>query len=232
MTALRVSFGATAAAVFAFAAWTLPARADLVPDGNVPVPVELTIDGQGAFPDTSFVLLGCHSDRHQLGFVKPNEPLRCKTKMPATVYAVPTKDVKPLHDLFAKEVGWGTERSEAEKLLEKTPTCSGKITENTLVDRAKSIDFLSARYALEKTATGCSIKKVGETVPHSSSGPGPASAAPPVSPPVTTKSACSASVGPISSAPLVGFGLAASSLLRRRSRRSSLACQRSARGGT
>lgn len=202
-----------------------PAAADLVPDGKTPVAIELTIDGQAAFADTTFVVLGCNSDRHQVGFAKASEALRCKTKMPANVYAVPTKELKPLQDLVAKDLGWASEGIEARKLLEKTPSC-GTIAENTMVEKSKNITFLTARYSLEKTASGCAIKKIGETVAQTSPAAAtPASAAtsaaaPASSAPPPAKSGCATTPGPDTSAPIgaLGLGVVIAGLVLRRRR--------------
>jgi hypothetical protein len=211
----RVGLGIAALAVVAVA---VPAAADLVPDGKTYAPVELTLDNQAAFTDATIVVLGCNSEgggRHQVAFAKPSEPLRCGVKLPPTVYAVPNKDVKPLRDLVAKDSGWAAEGIEGRKLLEKQPTC-GTIDEKTLVDKSQAVTFFTARYALEKTASGCSIKKVGETVAQtavSASGSAAASASasasgapPPASGSAAADPAPSASAAPAAGAAKSGCG--------------------------
>lgn len=180
-----------AAAVTAVLSFTpSAARADLLPDGMTHVPVEIALDNQNAMPDTSLVLVGCSSPeggRHSFEIAKPGAASRCSIKMGITVYAIPTKDVKPLEELRAKDVGWAEEGQQVKKLTEKATEC-GKINETSLVETSKKIAFLTARYSLEKTTTGCSIKKVGETVPQTAS-----SGAPSATPSSSASSAPSAS---------------------------------------
>jgi hypothetical protein len=117
------------------------------------------------------VLVGCSNPdggRHSFDIAKPGAVSKCNIKMGITVYAIPTKDAKPLEELRAKDVGWAEEGQQVKKLTEKATEC-GKMNENSLVETSKKITFLTARYSLEKTATGCSIKKVGETVPQTAS---------------------------------------------------------------
>jgi hypothetical protein len=197
-----------------------PASADLLPPGKTYVPLSLTLDGQAAFGDTTFVVLGCSSaeGRHQVAFAKPAEALVCKTKAPPTVHAVAAKDLKPLQDLVAKDLGWAAEGIEARKLVEKAPSC-GAIDEKTLVESTRNVTMLAARYAIEKTTTGCSLKKVGETVTQTSSpasaaataSAAPSAAAAPATPasPPAKSSGCSASTRARSDGGLfAGLGLA------------------------
>lgn len=161
---LRRIFTLAAALATPLLALSPAARADIIPDGKTFVPLMLTLDGQDAFKDTTLVIAGCNSEngRHYVAFAKPNEVLVCRVKMAPVVHAIPTADRKAIEDLVAKDVGWGTEGIEVRKLLEKAPAC-GTIEESTLVDTSAGIKEVAARYAIEKTASGCSLKKVSST---------------------------------------------------------------------
>jgi hypothetical protein len=180
---------------------SLPARADLLPEGQTYVPLTLTLDGQDAFKDTTFVILGCNSvdGRHQVAFASA-KPSECKVKMFPTVYAIATKDKKPLEDLVAKDLGWAQEGIEAKKLLDKKPEC-GAIQEQTLVPKDQGITGVVAKYNLEKAADGkCSVKKVSSV--QAKTAP-PASASASVAPAASGSSApasASASSAPATSA--------------------------------
>jgi hypothetical protein len=154
-------------AFFAATSASVTARADLLPEGMHYVPIELTLDGQDAVKDATIVVQGCNEKggRHAFTIAKPGELLECHAvKRPLEVRAVPKKDMKPVEDLYAKNLGWGAELGEAEKLLAKAPSC-GKAELNGLVETSKNIDHLVAKYQIEKTAAGCSLKKIGDLAP-------------------------------------------------------------------
>lgn len=137
------------------------ASADLLPEGKTYVPMLLTLEGQDAFKDTTFVILGCNSKegRHTVAFATAAQ-MECRVKHAPVVYAIPTKEKKPLEDLVAKDLGWGAEGGEARKLLEKKTSC-GTIEESTLVDRTANIASVVAKFQIEKGEGGkCSLKKV------------------------------------------------------------------------
>ena len=137
------------------------ANADLLPDNMTYVPVKLTLDGQESLADTSVVIQNCaKSGAHAFTIAKPGETLECRTvKRALDVRAVPKKDIKPLEDLLAANKGWALELGEADKLLAKAPSC-GKVEVNGLVERAKNIDHILAKYAVAKAGAGCSLKKI------------------------------------------------------------------------
>ncbi|HEU4537932.1 MAG TPA: hypothetical protein VFS00_27620 [Polyangiaceae bacterium] len=142
-----------------------PALADVALPGMTHVPLELTLDGQAAFSGAEIVVLHCNSadGRHIVGFAKPDAPLACKTKMPPIVYAVPKKEAAELRALVAKDLGWGSEFGEAEKLLEKAAKC-GEIGESTYLEDKLGVAKVVGRYALDKGAAGaCSLRKVSWT---------------------------------------------------------------------
>lgn len=208
-----------------------PAHADVVPGGMKHVPLELTVEGQQAFEGTTFVVFGCSADsRHTLTIAKPSQPVTCKTiKTAPVVYAVPTKDLKPIEELIAKDVGWGMEQTEMQKLLEKVPLC-GSISEQTLVEESKGLTSLSARYAVEKSANGCSVKKLapGETAPSATASPSgattpakasnPAAPAPAAGSAPVAKSGCATAAGGATATSHAALVLlaACAALLRRR----------------
>lgn len=141
------------------------ARADVLPEGMQNVPVQITLDGQDALGDARAVVLGCAAEpRHAFTIAKPGDRLECHSvKRALDVRAVAAKDVKALDDLRAKDVGWGQERVEAEKLASSAPSC-GKIEITSLVETKKNVDHLAATYRLAKAASGCSLEKVGDVV--------------------------------------------------------------------
>lgn len=137
------------------------AQADLLPENMTYVPVKLTLDGQESLADSSVVIQNCaKSGSHAFTIAKPGETLECRTvKRALDVRAVPKKDLKPLEDLLAANKGWALELGEADKLLAKTPSC-GKVEVTGLVERAKNIDHILAKYAVAKAGAGCSLKKI------------------------------------------------------------------------
>ena len=107
----RLALSAAALALVTLLAGS--ASADLLPEGKTYVPMLLSLEGQDAFKDTTFVILGCNSKdgRHTIAFATA-EQMECRVKLPPVVYPVPTKDKKPLEDLLAKNLGWGAEGSD------------------------------------------------------------------------------------------------------------------------
>jgi MYXO-CTERM domain-containing protein len=209
------------------------ASADVTPVVLRYAPVRVTLDGKSAFEDTILVVLGCHSSdgRHQLALVdvSSTEPLECKFKPPPTpmVYAVSTRDIKPLTDLLGQDLGVAVEGGKAKGLLEKSSRICGALEENSLLNgRAKGpVAFFSARYALSKTASGCSLKKVDDTVTHApepTAAPalGSADAAPSASSTPLAKSGCGCREAGTRSGPgtvaLVMAALLATAFARRR----------------
>lgn len=57
----------------------------------------------------------------------------------------------------------GEEGVDAKKLLDKAPSC-GTSDERTLVEKTKHVTVLAVHHAVEKIVSGCSLKKVGDTV--------------------------------------------------------------------
>ncbi len=155
----RLALSAAALALVTLLAGS--ASADLLPEGKTYVPMLLSLEGQDAFKDTTFVILGCNSKdgRHTIAFATA-EQMECRVKLPPVVYPVPTKDKKPLEDLLAKNLGWGAEGSDAHKYFEGKASC-GTIEESTLVDRTANISNVVAKFRLEKGEGGkCSLKKI------------------------------------------------------------------------
>lgn len=226
---------AAASAFLAVTTLAAPAAADILPEGMTYVPIEITLEGQEAFTDTSFVVLGCNSvddGRHAVAVASPTEPVRCRIKMPPTVHAASAKEAADVRELVAKDVGWAEEGSKARAMLEKSPRC-GEITERTLLETSKKVKSLAARYKLTKTSAGCSLAKVGDTreIAEAETAPGPtesASAAPPqpaaptTPAPTPTKSGCAGCTTSPARAPAGALGLAAlglAALAARRARR-------------
>lgn len=149
------------AALFAVVSFSFSAHADLLPENMTYAPVKLSLDGQEAFADASLVVQNCSkTGGHAFTIAKPGETLECRTvKRPLDVRAVPKKELKPLEELYAANKGWAVELGEAEKLLAKAPSC-GKVEVSALVERAKNIDHILAKYAVAKAGAGCSLKKI------------------------------------------------------------------------
>src|SRR5262249_330739 len=115
------------------------------------------------FTDTTFVVLACGSadGKHQVSFVRPSQAVRCHTKVPPIVYAVPTKNMKPLEEAYAK--AQPGEAGKINTLLRTAPLC-GPVSEKTLVEKEKNITLMTAHYSTDKSAAGCEMRKIGETV--------------------------------------------------------------------
>jgi hypothetical protein len=183
-----------------------PVRAAAQPadDAKIRVPLDLLIHGKGQVADHVFVITGCGSaeGKHQIALAAPSRPVRCDVTGPLSVYAIPKASVAPLEAMVAKDAGSSNEIAEAKPLLAAATAC-GSIEETTNVDRDKQITLLTAHYALTKTKTDCTIKKLGNTVPqtpelrHPPKPPAPSaepSAEPPSDPPAAAaakKGGCS-----------------------------------------
>lgn len=189
-----------------------PVRADLLPMGQTMVPIELTLKGLDQMKDTTIVVNGCSdkTGRHAFQFAKSGEPVTCHTvKRGVEFFAVANKDKKPLEALYAKDLGWGSERGEADKLLEKAKSC-GKGDISGFVLESMNITKLAQTYEFQ-ASTGCSVKAVGalteiksaanpaasaSATPSASAAPPPAPSASASAAPVTAKSAAPASSAP------------------------------------
>lgn len=199
---------------------TARARADELPENMKRVPLDVFIDGAISDP---IVLFGCGdvtAGRHQLAITKAGASTRCHQKMGIGVYLVSEAERATLDALQKKDLGWGAEGVEAKKLLDKLTPC-GTVSERTLIESSKSISALTVHFTIDKTATGCSLKKVGEVAPStlspppattSAQAPPPATSTPPASSPPKT-SGCQAS--PTGDTSVAGVMLALVTVLAR-----------------
>jgi hypothetical protein len=157
---------------------TTVASADISPPGIKRIPIELTLKNQRAFPDATFVLIGCNSvrGRHTVAFPKADAPLTCSLKGVAKVYRTSSETARALRELVDKDVGWGMEGVQARTILEKGARECGEIAAATEVDAASPVEKLFVSYSLRaKGDDGCELVSADAGAPApSASAPAPA----------------------------------------------------------